>query len=140
MSQAFTEKDAQTFQEVLECWEGLSQIKQVSDGYGLMTDHQHALHSDAESLLARLREAIQPAPAVPAPKTCETCVFWKENLSQNWKSWHKPLARFGVCAKNIGQVASFPTESGCVGDGRDEDGSGEGRTGPKFGCLHHSAR
>lgn len=43
---------------------------------------------------------------------------------------------FGVCKKGIGSVAQWPDADGCVGDGRQEDGSGDGLTGPNFGCIH----
>lgn len=43
---------------------------------------------------------------------------------------------FGYCKKRVGEVGEFPDEDGCIGDGRPEDGTGEGRTGPMFGCVH----
>lgn len=67
--------------------------------------------------------------------TCGTCKYWKEALKDD--RGNPPPSRFGVCEKEIGAVGSYPDIDGCIGDGRPEDGTGDGRTGPNFGCVHH---
>jgi len=67
--------------------------------------------------------------------TCKKCKHWAEaKVDDN----QKPLVgkRFGVCGMGVGGVSHYPDLDGCIGDGRPEDGTGKGRTGPDFGCVH----
>ena len=65
---------------------------------------------------------------------CKNCNFWTlhgghdktEDLSFLW----------GSCDRGIGAISQYPEKDGCIGDGRTEDGTGDGRTGPDFGCIH----
>ena len=70
--------------------------------------------------------------------TCSNCANWEkqEELGDLDRKTHY----FGVCKKGVGAVAQHPDEDGCVGDGRVEDGTGDGRTGANFGCIHFSKK
>lgn len=65
-------------------------------------------------------------------KRCKTCKWWKPQTERGHS--------FGVCDKGIGAVGQYPGEDDCCGDGRPEEGTGEGRTGPEFGCCHHEPK
>lgn len=76
--------------------------------------------------------------------TCDTCRHWTKQVPTEQEveflKYTNQNQEFGVCEKGIGGVANYPDIAGCVGDGRVEDGTGNGITGPKFGCIHWEAR
>jgi hypothetical protein len=75
--------------------------------------------------------------------TCDTCQFWELPLKE-WPARFGnpsiPIGSYGKCLKGIGSCGQFPPIDGCYADSRVDDGSGYGRTGPKFGCIHHKPK
>ena len=69
---------------------------------------------------------------------CCACSFWElyggAEPEENTPSSEDE--RWGRCNKGVGIVSQYPEPDMCIGDGRPEDGTGSGRTGPYFGCVH----
>jgi hypothetical protein len=64
---------------------------------------------------------------------CRDCIWWEGPIYVN----NMPgVSDYGRCKAGVGKVDEFPEIDGCIGDGRPEDGSGDGRTGPNFGCVN----
>jgi hypothetical protein len=53
--ESITKEDVEILKEVLECWNGLSAIDSVEQGYEMQTDHLHNTFNAAESLLEKMK-------------------------------------------------------------------------------------
>lgn len=64
---------------------------------------------------------------------CKNCDHWKR---REHKRHDGTVSVFGYCNNGVGGIEGFAGEDFCVCDGRSEEFSGEGMTGPMFGCVH----
>lgn len=80
--------------------------------------------------------------------TCKNCIHWRESSDEIKEPKHF-VGRWGCCTKGVGSIIGISGEplgrfddcaTDCFCEGRDEEFSGLGVTGPDFGCVHWGNR